>query len=344
MDNLILDKLDQITLDGNWKKLASSVTDKDYRRIVSYDNCTSYSQLQDLHTCPRMFQLNKAQAKQPSLDLDDGVQSNVDFAFGHSVGGGVATLLATTSLKAGLFASFVAWKADYFATNERGNKSLPHAQIAIEQFYHQDLLSDWQIYNLPTGEPAVELAFSINCENGYRHYGHIDIILQHKNTGRLAVGEVKTTGYASIDEASYANSNQGLSYGIVVDNIAPGNSDFEVLYLVYSSASKEWQVLSFVKSLTAKAAYLQDLLLDQGQVSQYRQLNFFPKRGESCANQFGRRCKYFGVCDLTTHARDYQDLPEDTEAENVNFHFSLSQLVTQQRENALTNQEIDYVD
>ena len=48
------DILDGISLDEGWKKLAASVTDKDYRKLVSYANCTSYSQLTGLHTCPRM--------------------------------------------------------------------------------------------------------------------------------------------------------------------------------------------------------------------------------------------------------------------------------------------------
>lgn len=329
----VLDKLDAISLDTSWVKLAASVTDKDYRRIVSYDNVTSYSQLTTLHTCPRMFQLDKANAKQPSLPTDDGVQSNVDFAFGHSVGGGVATLIATESLKAGLFAGFISWKADYFATNKKGNKSLAHAQIAIEQFHHQGLADEWEVYLLDDGVPAVEVAFALDCENGYTHYGHIDIILRHKVTQRLAIGEFKTTGYAQVDDASYANSSQGVSYGVVLDSIAPGFSDFEVHYFVYSSASKEWQVLPFTKSLTAKAAYLQDLLLDHSNISTYKQLGFFPQRGESCANQYGRRCKYFGICDLTSHAKEFVDLPAGTDAENVHFKFKLSELVAQQRSN-----------
>ncbi len=324
--------LDNIVLPEGWKQLGGDVTNKEYRKIVAYDNCTSYSQLLTLHRCPRLYQLEKADAKQPATE-EYQEQSNLDFAYGHSVGAGLGTLLATGSLTAGLFASFIGWQADYFANNGKG-KSLPHAQIAIEQFHHQNLAADWQVYVLPSGAPAVEIAFMLDMENGYQHYGHIDFILQHRVNGQLAVAECKTTGYQSVDEAQYANSAQALGYGIVVDSIAQGNADYEVLYFVYSSTAREWQVLPFVKSLTEKAGYLQDLLLDHSNLTTYRELNFFPKRGESCANQFGRRCKKFGLCDLVSHASTFVDIPKDRTAENVNFSFRLSELIAQQRSSA----------
>lgn len=324
----IFEKLDAIQL-PTWRKLAGDVTDKEYRNIVAYDNCTSYSQLLELHTCPRMYQLNKAAAKQPSIE---GEQTNVHFAFGHSVGAGVATYMATKNLTAGLFASFVAWRADYNLTNGKG-KSLADAQFAIELFAASGIADDWEVYMLSSGQPAVELAFSVDCENGYKHYGHIDLVGKHKQTGKVAVWEFKTTGYGIVDEALYANSSQALSYSVVLDSIAPGSTTFEVNYAVYSSTKREWQALPFTKSILLKASWLQDLLLDHGTIDTYRGLNFFPKRGESCANQFGQRCRYFGICDLTGHAEDYKDLPDDRQAENVNFSFRLSELLDQQRAN-----------
>lgn len=317
-------------LEIGWKKFSGDVTDKAYRKIVSFDNCTSYSQLLDLHKCPRLYQQEKANAKLPVMEVGFIEQANIDFAFGHSVGAGIATLLATRNLTASLFAAFVSWKADYFADNGKG-KSLAHAQLAVEAAFHQQLLNDYEVYRLPSGAPAVEVAFMIDAENGYQHYGHIDTILRHKITGQLAVTECKTTGFSSVDDALYGNSSQALSYGVVVDCIAPGEADYEVLYPVYSSSAREWQVLPFVKSLTDKAEWLQDLLLDHANIRQYRELKYFPKRGESCANQFGRRCKYYGICDQTHHASNFEDIPADRTAENVQFSFKLSELVSSQR-------------
>ena len=329
MSTDILDRLDG--LDTGWRKLGESVTDKDYRTIVSFANCTSYSQLQSLHKCPRMYQLDKAAAQQSGQAEGFELQENIDFAFGHSVGAGVATFIVTQNLTAGLFASWLAWKADYFGIKEKQDKSLAWAQFAIEKWREQNLLEDYEVYTFEDGTPAVEVAFVVRTEQGFQHYGHIDILLRHKPTGRVCVGEFKTTGYESVDEATYANSSQGVGYGVVLDSIAPGNADYEVLYCVYSSKAKEWQLMPFNKSQTEKAAWLQDLLLDHSNIRTYQHLNFFPKRGESCANQFGRRCRYFGTCDLTSHATQYPELPSERTAENVHFSFSLTDIIEQQR-------------
>lgn len=336
----ILDRLDNISVGpGNWKKLASQTTDKDYRVIVSYDNCTSYSQTQDLHACPRRYQLIKSDAKQIS-STGYVQQENLDFAYGHSVGAGVQTLIATGSITAGLFAGFVSWKADYFADADdiaakfgkrtRKNKSLAFAQLAIEKFHAQGLANDWEIATLSDGSPAVEIAFVVDFENGYKHYGHIDLLLCNKVTGKIAVWELKTTGFTDVDEAAYANSSQALSYGVVLDAIYPDLSEYDVIYAVYSSVSMEWQVIPFSKSLTQKMEWVQDVLLDHSAIKTYRSLNFFPKRGESCKD-FNRRCKYFGTCDLTSHVQ-YIDLPTEREAENVNYKITLSEILAQQKE------------
>lgn len=340
-DNDILDSLaDKTVYEGDdWKKLASQTTDKDYRQIVSFDNCTSYSQSLDLHACPRKYQLTKQEAKQPAA-VGFVQQTNLDFAFGHSVGAGIQTLIATGDLTKGLFAGFISWKADYFADADdiaakwgkrtKKCKSLAYAQLAIEKFFSQGLSNEWEIVILPDGSPAVEIAFVVDTENGYKHYGHIDLLLRSKTTGRIAVWELKTTGYADVDEASYANSSQALSYGVVLDVIYPELSEYDVIYAVYSSTGMEWTTLPFRKSLTQKAEWIQDVLLDHNAIKTYRSLNFFPKRGESC-KLFNRRCQYFGTCDLTSHVQ-YTDLPEGREAEKSHFTITLTDILKHQKE------------
>lgn len=326
------------TLGANWKALSAETTNKNYRRIVACGNITSYSQLSTLHECPRAFQLMKADAisEGASNGDSDATQTNVDFAFGHSVGAGVQTLLATGNLTAALFAAFVSWKADYFAdnTNEKRKtptKSIFLAQIAVESFHAMQIADEWELYTFGDGTPGVEISFAVDMENGYQHYGHIDLVLRNRRTGKLAIGEIKTTGFASVDEAVYANSSQALSYGVILDAIAPGQNDYEVFYFVYSATAKEWQVLPFTKSLTQKASWIQDILLDHSAIDTYRKLEFFPQRGESCINRYGRRCKYFGICSITGHARKLPDIDKGTYAEDVKFRFTRSELIQSQR-------------
>ena len=328
--------LDSVNLSSP-RSLAALTTDKEYRKIVSFDNCTSYSQQGDLHACPRRYQLIKYDAKHGG---SEGIeQLNLDFAFGHSVGAGVQTYLATRDLTSALFAGFISWKADYFADADeqaarfgkrtRKNKNINYASLAVEKFAAQGLADEWEIFVLPSGQPAVEVAFVLDCENGYKHYGHIDLIMRNRNSGKIAVFELKTAGFVDPDEALYANSAQALSYSLVVDAIAPGQSEYDVVYLVYSAPSMEWHSMPFRKSLTQKAEWIQDLLFDQNNIKIYRELKFFPKRGESC-RQFNRRCKYFGICDVTSHIT-YTDLPPARDAENVNFKFTLSEIITAQK-------------
>lgn len=325
-----LDKLDAISSSVSWRSLAAETTDKEYRKLVALINVTSYSQLSELHACPRKFVLNKAAA---ALGEAERI-NNTDFAFGHSVGAGVQTYFATGDVDQGLFAGFVSWKLPYDATNASQKRPTPTksiilANLAIEKFAAMGLHDEWEVVILPNGKPAVEVAFRIDCENGYKHYGHIDIILRNKRTGQIAVGEFKTSGFTNVDEALYANSSQALGYSVVIDAIFPGFTDYEVLYFVYSAVSREWNVMPFNKSRTAKAEFLQDLLLDHSAISTYRKMNFWPKRGESCFN-YSRRCEHFGVCNLTTHTSAIKELGANDEAEDVDFKFTLSDLIASQ--------------
>jgi hypothetical protein len=183
---------------------------------------------------------------------------------------------------------------------------------------------------MPDGSPAVEVAFCVDTQNGYQHYGHIDFIMRHRITGKISVWEGKTDGgWGGIDEAKYANSSQGLGYGVILDHLEPELSDYEVIYPIYETAELEWHILPFRKSLTQKAEWLQDILLDHNNITTYRKLGFFPKRGESC-KQFNRRCEFFGTCDLTSHVR-YADLPADRQAEVVQLVVTRDEIVRTQR-------------
>jgi hypothetical protein len=333
------------------KKISANTSDKAYRRLMAHKNVTSYSKLNLLHTCPRLFELEILKQNVPVSPLleADGIQKNLDFAFGHAVGSGIQAYAATGSLVAAQLAAWLAWKAPYDAekTDARGNptgKSLTWALYAVEKFawFYQNELSDWEVLILPNGKAAVELAFAVNTQNGYYHFGHIDTVLRHRRTGRLAVWEGKTTGFETVKDAAYANSYQALGYSVVVDAVAHSlgfdSPDYEVLYIVYSSKSREFQLLPFTKNKTQRAEWLQDLLLNHAMISKYSELGFFPKRGESCINKYGRQCEYFGSC----HMRNESifpgiTLPELTDIhglESVDFSFTLDQLIAAQTHRA----------
>lgn len=327
-----LDKLAAIPINLSFK----DTSNKSYNKLQQWRNVTSYSMLAELHACPRKFQLIKARAAEGREQA-----ANVDFAFGHAVGSGVQAWLASNGdMTAAIFNGFMAWQVPYTAAIENKKKSIWQATQAIMSYatFHQDQLDEWQVWVLPNGKPAIELSFSIDFENGYKHYCHVDVILQHKITGKLAVQENKTSGFKTIEPAVYANSSQALSYAVLIDQLVDDTS-FEVFYAVYSTVSEEWQLLPFTKSTSLKAEWINDVLLDHAALSTYDQLGFYPKRGESCFN-FMRRCEFFGSCNLTSHLSHPANLPQDQEAERVDFAFTISAIRAKQHARNQT-QEIE---
>ncbi len=332
---------------GTAKAIASSTSNKAYRQLTAAGNVTTYSLLGNLHKCPRFYELEKYGANSPAAMVDSGTV-NLDFAYGHAVGAGIQTYAATKNLTSALLACWLSWKAPYDAekTDARGNptgKSLTWACYAVEKFayFWERELSDWEVVKLPSGKDAVELEFGVDFQNGMFHFGHIDVVLKHKTLGRLAVWEGKTTGFATVDEAMYANSDQALGYSVVVDAIAqqiPGvtGSDYEVLYIVYSSTNREFQILPFGKSRTQRAEWLQSILLDHSAINAYSKLNFFPKRGESCYDgRWRQRCKWFGTCTMQTSSifpgLELKKMASLDEVSTVDFKFTLDQLVASQQ-------------
>lgn len=302
-------------------------TDKKYERLLKYHNVTSYSQLLKLHECPRKFQLAKYQAAGGVPSLESG--GNVHFAFGHAVGSGVQNFLLTRDLTQAAWNSFLAWKIDFNATIATKKKSIWDAYTAVEKFTEWDGLDEWELWHTPAGKPALELSFSIHAAP-YKHYGHIDAILRHKNTGHLAVLELKTEGSEEPDEAKYLNSSQGIGYGVFLDALCPGVTSYVVLYAVYSTVKRNWALLPFEKTTAQKMEWIKDLMLDHSAMSTYRQIKFFPKRGESCFS-FYRRCEFLHECNLVPD-EELPMLPESEEAEEPDAIIDLDQLIKAQLE------------
>lgn len=331
------------------KRISANTADKAYRKLTSHSNVTSYSLLSNLHKCPRLFELEKLQANSEVLVIDGEV--NLDFAYGHAVGAGIQTYAATGNLMAAQFAGFLAWRAPWDAEkfDKRGNstgKSLHHAMFAIEKFsyFWEQELSEWEVLKID-GVNATELAFAVDFQQTpipFYHFGHIDTILRHKTRNVLAVWEGKTTGLENVDEATYANSSQALGYGVVVDRIAQligaDGTEYEVFYIVYSSKSREFKLLPFGKTRTQRAEWLQDVLLDHSALATYQRIGFYPKRGESCINQWGRKCHWFGQCQMSNELLfpgvSPSELGDINGVEALDYTFKLSELIQSQKGNS----------
>jgi hypothetical protein len=273
----------------------------------------SYSSLLTLHSCPRRFQLDKLQA--PTETLED-IDSSVTFAFGHIVGHGIQCTLTGMNPDQVMWEMFLMWKPDLLAENPKQVKSFWYGVLAVQKFAalrEQGFLDDYELVQYQ-GKPAVELSFRISFQDGFKYRGFVDVVLQHKTSGKVLVLELKTTSSASMNPATYKNSSQAIGYSIVLDALFPDLSSYEVLYLVYVTKTFEYHPLPFDKSYLQRALWIRELLLDIEVIKMYEEAGVFPMHGESCYN-FYRECKYLNLCTLSTEVLTdvYEDGMEKVE-------------------------------
>ena len=289
----------------------------------------SYSSLLTLHSCPRKFQLYRLSADKQALDE----KSKVTFSLGHVVGNGIQSLLQHKDLDTIYWESFLLWEADLESEDPKLKKSFWEAMIAVERFQYvrnSSLLNDYElVYYTPEGSdtpvPAVELSFIITLPNGFKYRGFVDAVLRHKVTGQILVLEVKSTGQAAVNSATYKNSAQAIGYSIVLDVLFPELSAYEVLYLVYMTKSREYYPLPFKKSYLQRALWIQELLLDCDRIMMYENAGVYPMHGESCFNYY-KECDYLNTCTLSTQFLTKPLKPEEEKKlleAHENFHIKL---------------------
>jgi len=271
----------------------------------------SYSSLLTLHKCPRKYQLYKLNSV-PDSDRDP--ETKVTFAFGHVVGLGIQLHFCGASEDEIIFALYQFWSPALFESNPKQNKSFFLAVAAIQNFItlrKYGFLKDWEIveYN---GNYATELAFVVVLPNGYRYRGSVDAVLKNKTDGSIMVLEVKTSSSTNLNPANYKNSSQAIGYSVVLDNLFPGLSSYQVLYLVYLTKSLKYEPLSFNKSLLQRALWIQELLLDCEMISLYESTGVYPMYGESCVS-YNRDCEYLNTCTLATKFLTKPLTEEETE-------------------------------
>jgi hypothetical protein len=240
-----------------------------------------------------------------------------------------------------IFQAMLAWDIDLFADEykpgKKKGKSFHEAIWAVKlyaSFREEELrmLNDYEVV-------GNEVTVAIDFEDGSFYSGHIDTLFRHRITGQFLVKENKTTGFGTIHPALYSNSDQALSYSVVVDANG-GGAEYAVLYTIYSATEQRWTQFEFIKQTFKKADWLQDQLLINQSVDGWSELCFFPKRGHSCF-AFMKPCEYYETCDISfssSFGMEYQELPrigsiDDIAAiEPVNYRAKLSDLVARQKD------------
>jgi hypothetical protein len=283
----------------------------------------SYSSTVTLHRCPRKFQLEK-------LSEIETNRTSVTFSFGHCVGLGIQMVIEGKSMEDIIFSMYMMWDVDLLDEEEKSKKSFWYAIYAVQKFAalkDTTLLVDYELAYF-NGEPAIELSFRISMMDGFKYRGFVDVVLKNKLTGEYLVLELKTTALRNVDDAIYKNSAQAIGYSLILDAIAPGLSSYKVLYLIYKSASMEFEFMPFDKSYSQRALWIQNMLMDVQMVEMYEASGIYPMHGESCYDFF-RQCEYFGVCNLSTDKIVNLNLPYEN-VEKFTLELSLLDLLDAQ--------------
>lgn len=318
-------ELDFLGLPGAPVQAGGATSTNGYAKFVSARNTLSYSQISQLHTCPRRFLLDKT-SNRPRM-------SNLDFAMGHAVGAGVQEYLLSKDLAKAILVSDANWDMPFDEVDPKKKKSTTFSFNAIEKFplFWQENFDDWELETLPNGRPAIETTIAIKLPTGTFFSAHIDLILRHKEYPVRRVFELKTSGAASINPSIYLNSSQGLGYAALLALIPWKDGedwqDLEVDYLAYSCPSMEWSFLPYVKTKTQITDWVTDIVLADKEVQNYLELDYFPKRGDGCT-KFNRDCAYLNTCDYKISAQELTSIADISEVENPDYVFNLEDLLT----------------
>lgn len=301
----------------------------------------SFSALDHFERCPRKFELDKLTTKLEK----EGLETNAHFVYGHALAAGVQSYLAFQDKEKALTALVFAWNADLLLEDEKTNKSIWSCIDGFNRFVEiaPAIICEWEVATI-NGRPAIELSFCIDLENGYKYYGHIDLILRNRISGELMVLELKTSGSKVVDEATFKYSPQALGYSIVLDKIANDlnkSAQFYVYYLIYKSFTKEFVPMPFNKNFLDRANWLRTKIMQCQELDNYRKQNFFPRRHQACRD-YNRRCEYFDTCNLSNRAVSaYGSIDEinfPDEPVEPEFKFKLSELIANQQKIIQINQ------
>lgn len=298
----------------------------------------SHSSSGTLHACPRKFQLYKLRSDKAIPDEISGIT----FAYGHVVGEGIQLALQEMPYKQILFKMFCMWHAPLAARDEKRKKSFAEAVFAVRKFIAlraAGYLSEYELVYLPSvGEenatiPACELGFAVAIYDGFSYRGFVDAILRNKETGEIIVLECKTTYYSSANPAQFKNSGQALGYSVVLDSLFPGLSSYSVLYLIYSTMTREFTPLPFAKSFESRAEWIRSIVFDVEDITRYEEAGIYPRRGESCF-AYSRPCEYIENCGTSTVylAKPIEDSMEEIEKAEARYtyQFNLVDLINRQ--------------
>lgn len=296
----------------------------------------SYSRFNTLHTCPRKFLLKEL--KQQRVPFD-----SVDCSYGTAFGAGVQELFRSGSIDRALVAALAAWDYPEFEDmwGKKHDKSFWMCTKSLEVFAENQFLSLYSEYDLANieGHSGIELFVYIAVGESYSYQVHVDLVLANRESGALAVAEIKTSGMVQ-QEANWGNSEQTLGYYAIIETLSRRyNLPMEprVYYITQTTgklsdpyANFGFNVFCYEKDIANSANFVQNLLTNIAIVELYIDSNYFPKRGNSCVT-YNKPCEFYGTCDMEsmlTKANDHGEVYESLARSDCDFIIDMEEMIT----------------
>lgn len=288
----------------------------------------SHSSVNLLHSCPRRYEIQKLSGQREEGDRHT--------FFGTSCGAGIEKMLEGASKRDAYWTAFTHWNTDLLTEDgAKDGKTFWDVLVALDRFVPV-LTNNLQHYRIVSfnGKPATELGFQLELINGFIYRGFIDAVLLDTRTNELVVFELKTTKNKRVDEAQYKNSGQALGYSLILDAIADSlgmeiSSSYRVLYVIYKTLAKEFELMPFTKNHIHRAVWLKQLILEVQTVELYDKYEMFPMHGESCY-AFFKQCPFFGTCELSNASLIGVPKEKDEDTSVYQFKYTIDQLIESQ--------------
>jgi len=285
-----------------------------------------------LHSCPRKYQLTK---QWPENTRDE----TVDTSYGKMFGEGIQRLLIGDSLQDAWLHAITQWTMEIDDFKRR--KTFWGCLEAIKDFHDfagRILLSEYEAVAF-NGKWSNELSFCILLPDGFYYRGYMDIVLRHKQSGRILVVDVKTTNMKYSTPYKFQHSPQAIGYSIVLDYIAPECNSYDVMYFEYCVEVNKYVEHTFTIDYLQRAEWIKDLLTDIEIIKLYSQYENWPKHGGNACDSYGRPCYFMDYCNMRTNnligtkvtmdALDYERNNSSIEF-NYDFHIKIEDLIASQ--------------
>lgn len=299
--------------------------------------------------CEREFQLIELLQGNEFIQEQD----NPTLIFGRAWGEGITEYIATGSLDA---AVYHAWRFYYpiMEETDRGwQEEFCYNGLKAAKQKLDSIREDWEIADF-NGRPAREVGFRVNIGTRFYYESSMDAVLRHKQQGHLALLENKHT-MTWVDDVTpmYKNAAQGISYSIVLDEMAKqALGIYHLHYLVAQFTKAEGlhkpriQHFKWKKTLLERLNWFVSLGLDVDRLEKMMDMNIFPMRGNSC-RRYNRTCPFFGSCHLRStdvpktdeYVQKHKNAHVKEVEASVQFVFDLDTIVQQHLQKA--KEEID---